>query len=40
MLKWRVIENTGWTVDYFKQLPLGELWEYVNILDGRAKANQ
>jgi hypothetical protein len=40
MLKWQVIESTGWTVDEFNQLPLGELWEYVNILDGRAKAKQ
>jgi hypothetical protein len=40
MLKWQVIESTGWTVDYFNSLPLGELWEYVNILDGRAKAKQ
>jgi hypothetical protein len=40
MLKWQVIESTGWTVDEFNRLPLGELWEYVNILDGRAKAKQ
>lgn len=38
MLKWRVIKMTGWTYDYIDSLPLGRLYQCIQIEDGLTKA--
>jgi len=32
-------EKFGWTLDYIDSLPYGRLMEYMQIVDGRNKAN-
>lgn len=38
LMKWRVVKMTGWTLDYIDSLPLGKLYECVQIEDGLTKA--
>lgn len=37
---WWLIERTGWTLEYVRSLPVGALKDYLQVLDGRAKADK
>lgn len=37
ILRWRLAEATGWTLDYIDSLSMGALWEWLSIRDADAK---
>jgi len=38
LIRWRLAEKFGWTLDYIRSLTLADLQEYLQIEDGRANA--
>jgi hypothetical protein len=40
VVMWRLVEETGWTLDYIDSLPLEKLHEWLSIQDGQAKARR
>lgn len=38
IMRWKVVKITGWTLDYIDSLPLGKLYECIQIEDGLTKA--
>lgn len=36
--RWKLIKQTGWTVEYVDSLPIGKLYEFHQIEDGFNKA--
>ena len=36
--RWKFAEKFRWTLDYIDNLPMGELYEYIQIADGEVKA--
>jgi len=37
MLRWRIAEEMGWSLEYIDALSLGDVWEYLSLQDARAK---
>jgi hypothetical protein len=37
MLRWRMAEQFGWTLDYIDSLTAADLFEYLNVEDGKSK---
>jgi hypothetical protein len=38
LIRWSMAERFGWTLDYIDNLPLGEVYDFIRIEEGRAKA--
>jgi hypothetical protein len=36
-MRWELAEKFGWTLEYIDALKLGELHEYIQVMDGRGK---
>jgi len=37
-LRWRIAQETGWTLATIDGLSLGDIWEYLSVRDGLGKA--
>lgn len=40
LIRWTMAERFGWSLEYIDHLPLAKLQEYLQIQDGRSKANE
>jgi hypothetical protein len=36
-MRWQLAERFGWSLEYIDSLRLGDLHEYIQVMDGRAK---
>jgi hypothetical protein len=36
--RWKIVEDTGWTLEYVDSLTLSDMREYMQVLDGTQKA--
>jgi hypothetical protein len=39
LVKWRLVMDTGWTLEYIEGLPASQVAEYFSVLDGMQKGN-
>ena len=39
-MRWELAERFGWTLEYIDALKLGDLHEYIQVVDGRGKASR
>jgi hypothetical protein len=40
VIRWRLAEQFGWSLEYIDNLSIQDMIEYISIIDGRAHANQ
>ena len=38
--RWQMAEKFGWTLEYIDNLSMADLREYMQVMDGRAKAHK
>jgi hypothetical protein len=39
VVRWRMAETFGWTLEYIDSLPMAELIEYMSVMDGKSHAS-
>jgi hypothetical protein len=39
-MRWELAEKFGWTLEYIDSLKLGDMHEYIQIMDGRGKGSR
>lgn len=37
ILRWRIARDTGWSLSEVDAMTMGDVWEYLSVLDGEAK---
>jgi hypothetical protein len=37
-MDWKIVEDTGWTLDYIRSLSMRDVHDYIQITDAKAKA--
>ena len=40
LLRWRLVKETGWTLEYIDSLSMADIHEREQVMDGEAKAYQ
>lgn len=38
-VRWKIAESTGWSLGYIDNLSMGDIWEWLSVRDGNAKAD-
>lgn len=38
--RWELVKETGWTLEYVDALSVGDFAEWIQVRDGKAKANK
>lgn len=38
--RWELVKETGWTLEYIDALSVADLHEWMQVRDGKAKANK